>query len=85
MENALEFNEYNYAGINWKLVDSNGNILVENIEQIYSKRRLSVNESNEEQNIVEFGGFKVRKINCTADEYIKSNGLIKVEDVQWNN
>ena len=28
-------NDYNYAKLNWKLLDSNGDTMLENIEQIY--------------------------------------------------
>lgn len=31
----IEFNNYNYANLNWKLLDSNGDTMIENIEQIY--------------------------------------------------
>lgn len=33
----IEFNDYNYAKLNWKLLDSNGDTMSENIEQIYSE------------------------------------------------
>ena len=31
----IDFNDYNYAKLNWKLLDSNGDTMLENIEQIY--------------------------------------------------
>ena len=32
---AIEFNDYNFAKMKWKLLDSNGDTMLENIEQIY--------------------------------------------------
>lgn len=44
----VQTNDYNYAEMNWKLIGYDGNVILENIEQIYDQHYLIENVRNKE-------------------------------------
>ena len=47
IDKELDFNDYNYVKLNWKLLDSNGDTMLENIEQIYKSYYKNENDKKQ--------------------------------------
>ena len=47
IDRELDFNDYNYVKLNWKLLDSNGDTMLENIEQIYKSYYKNENDKKQ--------------------------------------
>lgn len=55
-DQAIEFNDYNFAIMNWKLVNSEGNVILDNIEQIYSSS-FKISNNKDEAYIKRYSDF----------------------------
>lgn len=47
IDKELDFNDYNYVKLSWKLLDSNGDTMLENIEQIYKSYYKNENDKKQ--------------------------------------
>lgn len=68
---GIKFNDYGYAKLNWKLMNSNGEIIAENIEQVYDLTYELPNDSEiKEENYLKFQNeLKDLKYNFVGDKF----------------
>lgn len=69
----IKFNDYNFAILNWNLINSNGDIIFENIEQVYDQfYELPKDKKKNEENYFEFEkNLKDLKYDFVGDKFYK--------------
>ena len=67
----IEFNDYNYAKLNLKIIDSNGGILIDNVEQVYgSYYRIFENIKDKDKQLEELKDrIKMLEYNFIGDKF----------------
>lgn len=58
--------------------------ILKGLDEVYAKRpQTLLNESSQFETVM-IGGYAVKKISGSFNDYAKSNGLINIDDVQWS-
>lgn len=58
--------------------------LLRGLDKVYAQRPQDLLEEVEQCTTITVGGYTVRKINGSFEEYARVNGLINVNDIQWS-
>ncbi len=69
----IKFNDYNFAIMNWNLINSNGEVIFDNIEQVYDQfYELPKDKKNDKENYLEFEkNLKDLKYDFVGDKFYK--------------
>lgn len=71
IDEDLQFNDYNYIKLNWKLLDSNGDTMLENIEQIYKNYYKNENDKKQSDEQI-LKNLKKLDFSFVGDKYYES-------------